>query len=170
VPARGAGARRRRRRGAGRPAHFRVPDAEAVRTAALSVLRRRRSGAPSQSELARAVRPLLQTDEPLNALGERRLRRLLLETDGVRVDVEYAERAGGGPPPECPVCGGKLAPIQNRTLDGEPTVLGAACPRCGYWTHRRRRVPVRYGFRAVSGPSRVAARRAASSARERSSA
>lgn len=156
---------RRSRKAPHRAPRFRVPDGESVRAAALAVLRRRRGPPPTQSELARAVRPLLRSDEPLYALGERRLRRLLLETDGVRVDVEYAERATGDPPPECPVCGSPLAPISNRTLDGGRTVLGAECPRCGYWTHRRRRVPVRYGFRAVSGPSRVAARAAGGTTR-----
>jgi hypothetical protein len=147
MPAKAGVAARRKRR---TPA-FRRPPPEAVRTAALDVLRRRRGSAPSQAELARIVRPMVRAEVPLAALGGRRLRRLLLTTPGVRVEVDYAEREVGSPPKSCPVCGGALVPIPNRTLDGDRVVLGARCPTCGYWTHRRRRVPVRYSFRVGSG-------------------
>ena len=145
MPGRAGGAARRKRR-----PRFRRPPAEAVASAALELLRRRRGVPPNQAELARAVAPRLQDDLPQAALGGRRLRRILLRTPGVRVDVTFAERGRGAPPRACPVCGGALAPIRNTTLDGPGVQLGARCPSCGYWTHLKRRVPVRYSFRAVS--------------------
>jgi hypothetical protein len=131
---------------------FRRPAPEAVATAALELLRRRRGSPPNQAELARAVAPKLRDDLPRAALGGRRLRRILLATPGVRVDVTYAERARGELPRSCPVCGSALEPIRNTTLDGPRVELGARCRSCGYWTHLKRRVPVRYSFRAVSSP------------------
>jgi hypothetical protein len=147
VPGRGGGAGRRSRK-----PRFRRPPAETVAAAALDVLRRRRGNPPNQAELARVVAPRLREELPQAALGGRRLRRILLRTPGVRVDVLYAERGRGPLPRACPVCGEPLAPIRNTTLDGSPIVLGARCASCGFWTHVKRRVPVRYSFRAVSVP------------------
>jgi hypothetical protein len=145
VPGKGGAAARRSRK-----PRFRRPPPEAVATAALDLLRRRRGVPPNQAELARAIGPKLRDDLPEAALGGRRLRRILLKTPGVRVDVTYAERGRGVPPRVCPVCGGSLDPIRNTTLDGPGVELGARCRACGYWTHLKRRVPVRYSFRAFS--------------------
>ena len=155
MPGKGGGAARRR--GAAAGPSFRRVTPDAVRSAALQLLRRARGAFPSQGELLRAVRRQLRSEEPLAALGGPRLRHLLLATPGVRVDVEFAERPTRRALTVCPVCAGALAPIRNRTLDGERVVLGFRCPQCGYWTHRRRRVPVRYTFRPVTPIRSVAA-------------
>jgi len=147
VPGRGGAAGRPRRR-----PRFRRPPPDAVASAALDLLRRRRGIPPNQAELARAVAPRLREELPQAALGGRRLRRILLATPGVRVDVTYAERGPGPLPRACPVCGSALEPIRNTTLDGPRVELGARCRSCGFWTHLKRRVPVRYSFRAVSVP------------------
>jgi DNA-directed RNA polymerase subunit RPC12/RpoP len=152
VPAKGDGAARRKVRRRGRRYHHVA--AEETRAAALELLRRTRGPFPSQQELVRAVRRRLRSDDPLAVIGGPRLRRILLTTDGVRVDVEFAERDVQGPLTRCPVCGTELVPIRNRTLDAAAVTLGARCPSCGYWTHRRRRVPVRYTFRAATEGTR----------------
>jgi prepilin signal peptidase PulO-like enzyme (type II secretory pathway) len=58
--------------------------------------------------------------------------------------VRYTERENAPPLTSCPVCGSPLKPIKNQTLAGGSVVLGQRCTRCDYWTHRARRVPVRY--------------------------
>ena len=146
MPAKGDGAARRRADRRGRRFH-RVDPGE-VTAAALELVRRARGPVASQRELLHAVRRRLRSEDPLAALGAPRLRRILLATPGIRVEVEYAERAPSAPPAACPVCGASVVPIRNRTLDTAPVVLGVRCPTCGYWTHRRRRVPVRYSFRS----------------------
>jgi hypothetical protein len=60
------------------------------------------------------------------------------------VTVRYTERERAPPLTACPVCGSALRPIKNQTLAGDSVVLGQRCTRCDYWTHRTRRVPVRY--------------------------
>jgi C4-type Zn-finger protein len=75
------------------------------------------------------------------------MRQVLLDEPGVRIEVRYTEkttrRALNN---RCPVCRSALRAIRNRTLEGDRVVLGYRCGRCGYWTHLRRRVPVRYRF------------------------
>lgn len=149
MPGKGGGAGRRSRRRATR--FTRVP-ADEVRAVALAVVRASRGRLASQGALWRAVRARLRRETPRAGLTAGRLRRLLLATPGVRVDIEYAERGVGRTLAACPVCGGALEPIPNRTLDGPPTVLGQRCGTCGYWTHRKTRTPVRYTIRARTAP------------------
>ena len=153
MPGKAGAAARPRERRRGRQYHHVGP--EELRRAALELVRRSRGAFASQSELVRAVRRRVRSDDPIAAVGARRLRYLLLATPGVRVDVEYAERPSRGSLAACPVCGGPLEPIRNRTLDAAAVTLGYRCPACLYWTHRKRRVPVRYTFRAASDGPRV---------------
>ncbi len=132
---------------------YRVPDETAVRRAARRVLRSGRPSYPSQASFRTAVERELRRDDPLAVLGGARLRRLLIDAPGVRLSVRYTERDDDRPVEECPVCGGALQPVRNRTLTGGLVVLGQRCTRCDYWTHRARRVPVRYAFsRGGRGP------------------
>jgi hypothetical protein len=129
--------------------HFRRPPAELVQRLARRVVRGNRASFRSQAEFRTALLELIRREEPLATIGGPRLRRLLVDVPGVRMTVHYTERSDGAPPIACPVCGSSLRPIHNRTLAGESIVLGQRCERCEYWTHRQRRVPVRYTFTKV---------------------
>jgi len=133
----------------GPEARFRRPSDEVVRRAARRAVKGGKASFRSQAAFREAVLALLRRDEPLATVGGLRLRRLLVGVPGVHLSVHYTERSTGGPPETCPVCGGELAPIRNRTLTGESVVLGQKCRRCDYWTHGKRRVPVRYLFSAA---------------------
>lgn len=139
-------ARRRRPDPGARGTHFHRPAADAVRVAALRALRRAGRPFESQEALLRAMLPLLRDDDAQFALGAGRMRRLLLDSPAVRLEVSYARRANQRPLERCPVCGSALEPIRNRTLTEGEVTLGFRCPRCRYWTHLDRRVPVRYRF------------------------
>jgi hypothetical protein len=125
---------------------FRLPPADLVRSVARRQLGRMGQSARSQAGLRRAVLPSLATKDPLFRLGGWRLRKLLLDSPGIRVDVRYAERPTRRPLQRCPVCRSPLRPIRNRTLEGDRVTLGYRCTHCAYWTHLRRRVPVRYRY------------------------
>jgi hypothetical protein len=144
VPAKAAADARRSR--PPRAVKFRRPTAELVQRVARRVVRGGKASFPSQSEFREALLRQLRRDEPLAAIGGARLRRLLVGVPGVRLTVRYTEREDPRPLMHCPVCGSDLAPIRNRTLAGGTVVLGQKCTRCEYWTHRLRRVPVRYVF------------------------
>ncbi len=123
---------------------FRRPADDEIRRAARRLVRGGKAAFASQSEFRTALLAALRRDEPLATVGGPRLRRLLIGLPGVRLSVRYTERGPGGPLAACPVCGSSLRPIRNQTLAGESIVLGQRCARCDYWTHRARRVPVRY--------------------------
>lgn len=112
--------------------------------AARGLLRPAARSFASQADFRRALLTELRRDDPLLAIGARRLRRVLLDARAVRFEIAYTERADPRPLSECPVCGEAVRPIRNRTLFGESVTLGYRCPRCAYWTHLKRRVPTRY--------------------------
>lgn len=125
---------------------FRRPPADVIRSLARRTLGRQGGRIPSQAALRRALLPGLRSRDPLFVLGGVRLRQILLDAPGVRVDVRYSERSTRRPLQRCPVCHAPLRPIRNRTLEGDRVTLGYRCTKCAYWTHLRRRVPVRYRF------------------------
>jgi len=128
---------------------FHRPPEEIVQRTARRVVKGGRASFASQAAFRTAVVNALRREDPLAAIGGRRLRHLLVGVPGVRLAVRYRERPGAATPSECPVCGGILVPIHNRTLTGERIVLGRRCTRCDYWTHGATRVPVRYSITAA---------------------
>lgn len=125
---------------------YRRPDPDAVRRAARRALARSGRSFSSQAALRRHLLKLLREEEPLFSLGGKRMRRLLVSEPGIHLKVRYAERPSRRPLSRCPVCGSSLAAIRNRTLLEDRVTLGYRCTKCGYWTHLKRRVPVRYEF------------------------
>lgn len=124
----------------------RRPDRDAVRSAAREALGRGSDRLPSQAALRRALLPILKEIDPAFVLSNRRMRSMLLGAPGLRVRVRYRETSDRAPLSACPVCSSALEAIHNRTLEGDRVTLGYRCSRCAYWTHLRRRVPVRYAF------------------------
>ncbi|HUJ78480.1 MAG TPA: hypothetical protein VLX64_05670, partial [Thermoplasmata archaeon] len=145
--ARAAAAARARRRPPARPA----PEDDIVAAA-------RRLGASGRGAFDSQRAFLDALDRELGragarpAVGARRARRILLEAGAVRLAVVFAERAPGPGRSACPVCDGPLKPIRNRTLTGGTIAIGLACGRCGYWSHARKRTPVRYAVRLRPPP------------------
>jgi hypothetical protein len=125
------------------PRYRRPPDDD-IRRAARRLVRGGKASFASQNRFRSALVAALRRDEPLAVVSGKRLRRLLVGLPGVRLVVRYSEREDARPLTSCPVCGAELRPIRNRTLAGDSVVLGQRCTRCDYWTHRTRRVPVRY--------------------------
>ncbi len=146
MPAKGGGESGGKRHRPRRPPKYRLPPGDLVRAVARRQLGRMGQSNRSQAGLRRALLPSLTAKDPLFVLGGWRLRKLLLDSPGVRVDVRYAERPTRRPLQRCPVCRSALRPIRNRTLEGDRVTLGYRCTHCAYWTHLRRRVPVRYRF------------------------
>lgn len=126
---------------------------DAVEKALRRLGRRGRTEFPTQAAFLGAMRRELARADPTLRVGARRLRRLLVDAGDVRLRVTFSERLDRRPLVACPVCGDRLRSVVNQTLDGDTVVLGHACRRCGYWTHLRRRVPIRYSVRLTAGPA-----------------
>jgi hypothetical protein len=152
VPGKADGAAPRKRRRAA--AKYRRADADTVRSAIDRLLTLGVGRYSSQAAFLRAFRPALRAEDPTMRIAAPRLRSLLVGTPGVRLLVRYTEQSDAPASSECPVCGAELVPIRNRTLTGSVVALGQRCPRCGYWTHRHRRIPVRYAVQRTGRSSR----------------
>lgn len=137
-----------------RPVKFRRPASDLVQRVARRIVRGGKAVFPSQAAFREALLQQIRREEPLATIGGPRLRRLVVGVPGVRISVHYTERDDPRPLTECPVCGSTLSPIRNRTLMEETVVLGQRCTRCDYWTHRSRRIPVRYTFSRGAGRAR----------------
>ena len=48
---------------------------------------------------------------------------------------------------DCPVCDGEIDSLMDRTIDGTIYPSGFRCGRCGYYSKRYLRIPVRYFFK-----------------------
>ena len=124
---------------------YRIPSTERVRDAVRRVLSRDRSAA-SLHELTRLVRAELEEDDPRFRVGPERIRRLASRMNAVRTSIHTRRGATRDATAGCPVCGGRLEVVRNRTLRGDDVALEARCTECPYWTGREKRVPVRYAF------------------------
>ncbi len=125
---------------------YRLAASEDVRRAAIRAVRSPPRRYRSLTEFRNALLPILRREDPKCTLGGRRLRSLVVEIPSIRMEVRYSEQNRSEPLTHCPVCGAPVRPLRNRTLTGEEVVLGYRCSRCAYWTHRKRRIPVRYTF------------------------
>ncbi|MEM3444737.1 MAG: hypothetical protein QXJ27_05865 [Thermoplasmata archaeon] len=100
----------------------------------------------SQEKLRKLILGKLLKENNLYRLSGERLRKVLIKGGVVKVQIVAREAVGKRPYFLCPVCDGKLTKIVNQTLNGTEVIIGYRCPVCGYWTHRKKRVPVRYIF------------------------
>ncbi len=99
----------------------------------------------SQRKLKRLVDREMRGDEGFK-VGEERLRRLAIDSRLFELRILTRETDLRKSLINCPVCEARLGRLRNMTVFGGTVTLGYKCPRCGYWTGIRRRVPVRYTF------------------------
>ncbi|MGB9636557.1 MAG: hypothetical protein ACPL1Y_04855 [Thermoplasmata archaeon] len=103
----------------------------------------------SQEKMRRLILDMLTKENKLYKLSGKRVRKILLHGGVVKVHIVARESEGARPYYVCPVCDTKLSKIINRTLNGSEVIIGYRCPLCGYWAHRKKRVPMRYIFTFV---------------------
>lgn len=125
-------------------AGYRVPsDARVVE--AIEEALARHPVVDSQQELGELVLGVLKEEDASFRVSEGRVRRLAIQEGLARVRVRTGTTEE---PPRraCPVCGGEVDAVRNRTLTGGETVVGVSCSRCSYEAGARHEVPLRYGF------------------------
>ena len=79
-------------------------------------------------------------------LSARRLRRIAATMDSVDLIIHCREGKRKYRGKSCPVCGSDMESVKNATLYGWTVSTGKICNTCGYWTGKKRRIPVRYVF------------------------
>jgi DNA-directed RNA polymerase subunit RPC12/RpoP len=124
---------------------YRIPKDDVIRAAIGRVFQTRHE-VPSQRALKSLVEREVRGSENFR-VGEERVRRLAIESGGVGLEIHTRESDEKRGLTKCPVCGERVKKLKNMTVFGGTVTLGFKCPRCGYWSGLRRRVPTRYVFR-----------------------
>lgn len=123
---------------------YRIPSDERVRESLGRVFATRHA-VDSQRRLKRLVEKDLKTEE-IFRVGEVRLRQLAIDSGLVDLEIRCRETEDRKSMVRCPVCTVRLRRVRNMTVFGGTVTLGYRCPRCGYWTGLKTRVPTRYVF------------------------
>ena len=126
-------------------AEYRIPSDDVVRAALTRVFQTRHE-VTSQRTLKRLVQRDLKGTENFR-VGEGRVRHLAIDSGLIALEIRARESREKKGITRCPVCGERVKKLKNMTVFGGTVTLGFKCPRCGYWSGLRRRVPTRYVFR-----------------------
>jgi len=73
-----------------------------------------------------------------------RIRKVGIERGLFDLEIRYAHRNENVPYGKCPVCGGNLESVRNRTLDWKTVELSRDCKACGYSAKADASRPARY--------------------------
>jgi len=123
---------------------YRIPSEEQIRAAIARVFQTRHEVA-SQRALRHLVERELRGSENFR-VGEERVRHIAIDSGIVVLQIHTREADQKRGLTKCPVCGERVKRLKNMTVWGGTVTLGFKCPKCGYWSGLRRRVPVRYVF------------------------
>ena len=124
---------------------YRIPDDDRLERAILAVLKKE-GHVRSQAEMTGLVVSELRKEDPGYRVSGGRIRRIAIERNILRVDIDYNLQDDRSLPDVCPVCGYPMAAINNSTLDGRESDVGRQCTRCPYQTGPKRKTPGRYAF------------------------
>ena len=125
---------------------YRIPPEKEVETAISGVLEDYGLIA-SLASMTAMVNMRLSSENPAWRVSQRRVKRTAAGMRQVKMEIISSEREAIIENPACIVCSTEMKPVMNRTLYGDTVTLGYICPKCGYRTGIRRKVPVRYTFR-----------------------
>ncbi|MDR0198542.1 MAG: hypothetical protein LBI08_02230 [Methanomassiliicoccaceae archaeon] len=127
------------------PVMYRIPDDDRLEKAIVAVVRKE-GHVRSQAEMTSLVLSELRKEDPEYRVSGERIRRVAIERNILRVDIDYNMQDDRSLPDVCPVCGYPMAAVSNSTLDGRESKVGRQCTKCPYHTGSRRRTPGRYTF------------------------
>ncbi len=100
----------------------------------------------SQHILKKFVEKELQTKKKQFHVSEPRLRTLVLNSGLVQVEIHTREGDPDKILHKCPVCGGSLQRVKNQTIYGGEVTIEFRCDVCGYWTGKKKKIPILYVF------------------------
>jgi hypothetical protein len=100
----------------------------------------------TQIRLKKLVEKELNTKKIKYGLSEARLRAIAIKSDFVKLEIHSREGDPKKTLNKCPVCLGGLKRVKNLTIWGGEVTIEFRCPKCGYWTGKKKRIPSRYVF------------------------
>ena len=123
---------------------YRIPSEEEVVKAIENCLART-PHMRSQRELCEAVSAELACQDQDYRIGAQRIRRIAVRNNLVKLEITYSS-TDRPLSDTCPVCGGNLRSIRNRTLYWDTVELMRNCDSCGYSAKGTETRPARYGI------------------------
>jgi hypothetical protein len=124
---------------------YHIPSDEKILGAVKKVFKKYHT-VSSQQRLKKLVEKELQTKTKLFHVSGPRLRRVILTSGFVQVEIHTRE----GDPDKIlhkgPVCGSTLQRVKNQTIYGGEVTLEFRCDLCGYWTGKKKKIPTLYVF------------------------
>ena len=100
----------------------------------------------SQNKLKKIITKELTTGKKKFNVSVSRLRNIAINSDFVKLEIHSRE---GDPKKlmiKCPVCNSTLKRVKNLTIWGGEVTIEFRCKKCGYWTGKKKRIPIRYVF------------------------
>lgn len=124
---------------------YHIPSDEEILGAARKVFKRYHT-VSSQHRLKTLVEKELHTKTKQFCVSGPRLRTLVLNSGFVHVEIHTREGDPDKILHKCPVCGGSLLRVKNKTIYGGEVTLEFRCRVCGYWTGKKKKIPTLYVF------------------------
>lgn len=124
---------------------YQIPSDNQLIAALITVFRHHRI-VTSQNLLKQLVTKELNKNELSYGVHVARLRKLVISNKIATVEIHSRE---GDPKKSfavCPVCGHTLKRVKNLTIWGGVVTIEFQCPSCGYWTGKKKQIPILYVF------------------------
>jgi len=124
---------------------YQIPSDEKILGAVQKVFKKYHT-VSSQHQLKKLVEKELQSKSQQFHVSGPRLRKVILASGFIQVEIHTRE---GDPDKilyKCPVCGNPLQRVKNQTIYGGEVTLEFRCEHCGYWTGKKKKIPTLYVF------------------------
>jgi DNA-directed RNA polymerase subunit RPC12/RpoP len=124
---------------------YQIPSDEKILGAVQKVFKKYHT-VSSQHQLKKLVEKELQGKSHQFHVSGPRLRKVILASGLIQVEIHTRE---GDPDKilyKCPVCGNPLQRVKNQTIYGGEVTLEFRCEHCGYWTGKKKKIPTLYIF------------------------
>ena len=124
---------------------YHIPSYEEIKKAATKILKKYRT-VFSQYRLKELVEQELKTKKDEFHVSGSRLRNIVLKSGLVRIEIHSREGSPDKVLNRCPVCDNSLKRVKNQTIFGGEVTIEFRCSNCGYWTGKKKRIPILYVF------------------------
>ena len=124
---------------------YHIASDEQIEKSIIKVLKKFRT-VESQVKLKGLVEKDLKTKKKKYGISGSRLRDLAIKSNSVKLEIHTREGDPKKLMTKCPVCGNNLKKLKNTTIWGGEVTIELRCPKCNYWTGKKKRIPTRYVF------------------------
>jgi uncharacterized protein with PIN domain len=125
--------------------NYHIPSDEQIESALRKVFEKVHA-VQSQNKLKELITEELSTKKEKFGVSGTRLRDIAIKSDFLKLEIHSREGDPKKLMTKCPVCSAVLKRVKNLTIWGGEVTIEFNCPKCGYWTGKKKRIPTRYAF------------------------